>query len=138
MLSILGELEEINSEISSFNNSQKDNLLDSECNSSPNGVKETNNYNITNSNLFKVNEQSAIMKQNVSGSDFPLVFQKKPSILNVKSINMKSCAYRLKSAKPASWNLRFQRPSCVNNVIKIRKYNILFFLTDENICLFGC
>ena len=37
------------------------------------------------------------------------------------------CAYRLKSAKPASWNLRFQRPSCVNNVIKIRKYNILFF-----------
>ena len=90
LLSILGELEEINSEISSFNNSQKDNLLDSECNSSPNGVKETNNYNITNSNLFKVNEQSAIMKQNVSGSDFPLVFQKKPSILNVKSINMKN------------------------------------------------
>ena len=67
-----------------------DSELSNHYNTSSNGH---NNYNNTNSQLFNIRDQgNSIYKQNVSGSEFPFVFQqgKRNSILNLKSINFKN------------------------------------------------
>ena len=91
LISILTELEDINKDMKMCEDRERmDSELSNHYNTSSNGH---NNYNNTNSQLFNIRDQgNSIYKQNVSGSEFPFVFQqgKRNSILNLKSINFKN------------------------------------------------
>ena len=91
LISILTELEDINKDMKMCEDRERmDSELSNHYNTSLNGH---NNYNNTNSQLFNIKDQgNSIYKQNVSGSEFPFVFQqgKRNSILNLKSINFKN------------------------------------------------